>query len=95
MLKTPKRNPTSLPCQIHLQAVSLSRNIARRYTIEAEGDLFGHIIVALYWGRIGTRGQSRIVSFAEPIAAQNFMHAALRKRHSAKKRIGVAYRPCT
>jgi predicted DNA-binding WGR domain protein len=89
---TAKTQPsTPLPRHIHLQAVDHARNIARDYQIEATPDLFGHIIVSLHWGRIGTRGQSRIVSFAEESNADRFITSTLAKRRSAKKRIGVAY----
>jgi predicted DNA-binding WGR domain protein len=54
---------TPLPRHIHLQAIDQARNVARDYQIEACLDLFGHWIVALHWGRIGTRGQSRQLSF--------------------------------
>jgi predicted DNA-binding WGR domain protein len=84
-------NTTPLPHHIHLQAVDAARNIARDYRIEASTDLFGHIIVYLHWGRIGTKGQSRVVSFARDAHAQRFIRSTLRKRQSAKKRIGVSY----
>ncbi|NJM34504.1 MAG: WGR domain-containing protein [Rhodomicrobium sp.] len=52
---------------LHLQAVNKRRNIARCYIIETAQDLFGHWIVILRWGRIGSMGyaggKSRIVSF--------------------------------
>jgi predicted DNA-binding WGR domain protein len=86
---------TPLPYHIHLQAVELARNIARDYRIEVTKDLFGHIIVALHWGRIGTKGQSRVVSFSGERSAQRFIRSALTKRKSAKKRIGVAYHLCS
>jgi predicted DNA-binding WGR domain protein len=82
---------TPLPRHIHLQAIDQARNVARDYQIEACLDLFGHWIVALHWGRIGTRGQSRVVSFAAEQLARRFVGATLVKRRSAKKRIGVAY----
>jgi predicted DNA-binding WGR domain protein len=82
---------TPVPRHIHLQAIDPARNIARDYRIEATPDLFGHVIVELHWGRIGTRGRSRIVSFAVEQAARRFIRSTLLKRQSAKKRIGVAY----
>jgi predicted DNA-binding WGR domain protein len=88
---TARTHTTPLPRHIHLQAVDHARNIARDYQIEATPDLFGHIIVSLHWGRIGTRGQSRVVSFAAEGPARRFVGATLAKRQSAKKRIGVAY----
>jgi predicted DNA-binding WGR domain protein len=86
--------PASLPLCIHLQAIDPHHNIARAYSIDASPDLFGHIIIALHWGRIGTRGQGRVVSFPEPARAHQFIRATLRKRRSAQKRIGVAYQLC-
>jgi predicted DNA-binding WGR domain protein len=83
---------TPLPRHIHLQAIDPAHNIARDYQIDATTDLFGHIIVELHWGRIGTRGQSRIVSFAVEQAARRFIRSTLLKRKRAKKRIGVGYR---
>jgi predicted DNA-binding WGR domain protein len=77
--------------RVRLQAVDQSRNIARGYEIEASPDLFGHWIVALHWGRLGTRGQSRSISFADPQAASRFVRVTLRRRASAEQRIGVAY----
>jgi predicted DNA-binding WGR domain protein len=78
--------------RIRLQAVDQDRNIARGYEIDASPDLFGHWIVALHWGRLGTRGQSRLLSFSEPRQAARFVRGTLRRRASAKRRIGVPYK---
>jgi predicted DNA-binding WGR domain protein len=89
---TAKTQPaTPLPRHIHLQAVDHARNIARDYQIEATPDLFGHIIVSLHWGRIGTKGQSRTLSFAKESEASRFIHSVLTRRNSSRKRIGAAY----
>jgi predicted DNA-binding WGR domain protein len=82
-----------LPCHIHLQAVDPTRNIARDYQIEASADLFGHWIIVVHWGRIGTRGQSRQLSFAEKREASRLIRSVLARRKGSKRRIGVAYRP--
>jgi len=82
-----------LPIRLHLQAIDSARNIARRYAIEASADLFGHIIVDLHCGRIGTRGQSRTLSFAQAQDAARFVRQTLNRRASAKKRLGVGYEP--
>jgi predicted DNA-binding WGR domain protein len=82
----------ALPIRLHLQAIDPARNIARDYRIDVSFDLFGHWIIDLHWGRIGCRGQARSVSFAERRVAQRFVLAVLKKRQSAKHRIGVAYR---
>jgi predicted DNA-binding WGR domain protein len=49
---------------IWLEAICAERNIARRYTVALSRDLFGASIVEFAWGRIGTKGQGRAVSFA-------------------------------
>jgi predicted DNA-binding WGR domain protein len=86
-----KNDTTHLPHDIQLQAIDPARNIARDYRIEATADLFGHWIIALHWGRIGTRGQSRMVSFSKEAEASRFVRSVLMRRNSSQKRIGVAY----
>lgn len=76
---------------IWLEAVDRGRNIARRYAIALSQDLFGSAIVQFSWGRIGTRGQSRTVSFAVRQDADRFVAQLLRRRAGAPKRIGIAY----
>ncbi len=77
---------------VWLEAVCGERNIARRYTIALSCDLFGASIVEFAWGRIGSRGQGRAVSFASEDEASRFARQLLRRRASAPKRIGVPYR---
>jgi predicted DNA-binding WGR domain protein len=88
-----RHDAPALPSHLYLQAIDPARNIARRYAIEASADLFGHIIIDLTWGRIGTKGQSRAVSFVTQRDADRFVCATLTRRASAKKRLGVAYLP--
>lgn len=76
---------------IHLQAFAPERNVARRYSIALSSDLFGHWIVELRWGRIGTKGQGRRISFADEGAASRFVRSVLSRRASATRRIGVGY----
>lgn len=79
--------------RIHLVACDDARNIRRGYRIECSGDLFGHHVVDWSWGRIGTAGQSRRVSFASGDEAGRFMRSLLLRRDTAPKRIGMAYTP--
>nr|WP_238542487.1 WGR domain-containing protein [Sphingomonas sp. PAMC 26621] len=74
-----------------LEAVDERRNIARAYQIDATRDLFGYVIVALRWGRIGRRLAGLTVSFESEAAASQFIQRALAKRASAPRRIGVGY----
>ncbi|MET0377303.1 MAG: WGR domain-containing protein [Rhizorhabdus sp.] len=75
-----------------LEAIDLSRNVARRYAIAVTRDLFGALIVQCSWGRIGSRGQCRTVSFASQEEAARYVRSVLRRRESSPARIGVAYR---
>lgn len=53
-----------------LHRIDPSRNMARFYQVEAVTDLFGEIILERSWGRIATQGQSRLVSFATNVLAE-------------------------
>lgn len=76
-----------------LEAVDRNRNIARGYRICASRDLFGHTIVDLHWGRIGSRGAGLTVSFEDEASARHFIKRTMAKRASAPRRFGVAYLP--
>ncbi|OYX47400.1 WGR domain-containing protein [Novosphingobium sp. CECT 9465] len=78
-----------------LEAKYPALNVARRYVISRSQDLFGVSIVELTWGRIGTRGQGKRLSFADAADAadaEHFIAGLLRRRASATRRIGVPYR---
>ena len=83
--------PPALSLNLRLQAIDPMRNIARGYAIHATADLFGYWIVDLHWGRVGTRGQCRKLSFAQEQDAVGFVRTTLARRGSAKRRIGVGY----
>jgi len=74
-----------------LHAVDLQRNVARAYRIEMSTDLFGATIVDYAWGRIGAAGRCRRVSFEARSEALHFVRGLLRRRSSARQRIGVGY----
>ena len=78
---------------IALEALDPARNCRRRYRIERSRDLFGHEIIDLSWGRIGTSGQSMRLSAPTPEQAVARVRVILARRASARCRIGVAYRP--
>jgi predicted DNA-binding WGR domain protein len=79
-------------CQIWLEAKDPDLNVARRYAISRSQDLFGVTIVEFSWGRIGTRGQRRKLSFADAGRATKFVEQLLRRRATSHHRIGVCYR---
>ena len=65
---------------VWLEALCGERNIARRYTVALSQDLFGASIVEFAWGRIGTKGQGRAVSFADENEAARFARQLLKRR---------------
>lgn len=81
-----------LPNPVELIALDPARNIRRRYSITVSIDLFGMIVVESRWGRIGARGQAQRHAFADRASADRYIAALLRKRSTAERRIGVAYR---
>ncbi|MFC3216492.1 MULTISPECIES: WGR domain-containing protein [Sphingomonadaceae] len=78
---------------IELIALDHARNIRRRYEIVVTRDLFGSYIVETSWGRIGAHGRSKRLSFPDRPSAERHVAATLRRRGTAKKRIGVPYLP--
>ncbi len=74
-----------------LEARDPSLGRFRAYLLEAGTDLFGVWLVDVTYGRIGTPGR-RIRHVVENEAeAKKLVRETLRRRASAKRRIGVAY----
>ena len=79
--------------RLELIAVDHAHNINRRYSVEVSEDLFGALIVETAWGRIGGWTAAKRVSFVDRAGADRVAIGHLRRRATAAKRIGVAYRP--
>ena len=79
--------------RLELLAIDHSRNIARRYAVELCEDLFGVYVLETAWGRVGGWTAAKRVSFSERREAERVVAGHLRRRASAERRIGVAYRP--
>lgn len=57
-----------MSCQL-LHRIDPDQNMARFYRVEMLPDLFGDVTVERCWGRIGRRGQFRVMSFpTSPLA---------------------------
>lgn len=54
--------------------------------------LFEAWIVRVTFGRIGSTGRTFVRSFADDLTAGRYIRAAIARRRSAPRRIGVAYR---
>jgi hypothetical protein len=63
----------------------------RAYLLEAGTDLFGAWLVDVTYGRIGTRGRRIRYVVADETEARKMVRENLRRRSTAKKRIGAAY----
>jgi hypothetical protein len=77
---------------IALEAHDPKRNIHRRYEIARTPDLFGWTLVECRWGRAGGELRSKVLAAPTTDAADRLVKSVMRKRASAKSRIGVDYR---
>jgi hypothetical protein len=59
--------------------------------MEAGTNLFGAWLVEVTYGRIGTRGRRIRFAVREEAEARKLVRESLRRRATAKRRIGVAY----
>lgn len=64
----------------HLYRISPEANMARYYSIDLAPTLFGEISVLRRWGRIGTRGQTRIETWLSMIEAEAAANRVLRQK---------------
>ena len=75
-----------MSCQL-LYRIDPDQNMARFYRVEILFDLFGDIIVERRWGRIGGRGQSRVICYASVSlaegAATELIRAKMRRGYHA------------
>jgi predicted DNA-binding WGR domain protein len=78
--------------RIRLEARSSAHHCHRAYEIAVSEDLFGAWLVDMNYGRIGTLGRTKTRSFQTISDAAAQVETCLRKRASAPRRIGVAYR---
>ena len=80
---TPGMNRTD-NTPIHLTHVDPDQNMARFYEMSVQPTLFGEATVFRNWGRIGTRGQSMMVTYP----GANEAAAAVSKLERQKQRRG-------
>ena len=77
---------------IAFEAHHPARNHHRRYEVRLGRDLFDAWTVVIRYGRTGQGGQERRYASSEPEAMRAVIRTCLRRRLSAPKRIGCAYR---
>jgi predicted DNA-binding WGR domain protein len=81
--------PSEIPAPFHGERRDAARNMARFYGLTIEPTLFGDACLVRRWGRIGTRGQMKAMTFTRLEEAEASL-AALRQR---KLRRGYCERP--
>jgi len=81
-----------LDFRIILEARNPARRCLRQYRVEAGTDLFGIWMVEIGYGRIGTAGRSRSYVVRDEDEARHLAQSILKRRATAPRRIGVAYR---
>ena len=81
-----------LDFRIILEARHPARRRSRQYRVEAGTDLFGVWVVEIAYGRIGTAGRSQSYVVRDEEEARHLVRGILKRRASAPRRIGVAYR---
>jgi WGR domain len=64
----------------------------RAYRLEAGTDLLGDWLVEITYGRIGTPGRRIRYAAQDEAEAKKLVRDSLRRRATARKRIGVPYR---
>lgn len=64
----------------------------RSYRLEAGTDLFGAWLVEITYGRIGTSGRRLRYVVGSEEEARQLVNRTLRRRATARKRIGISYR---
>lgn len=69
------------PYHIYIERTEPAKNMARYYTMEISGTLFGEACLTRTWGRIGRRGQSKMEHFgSEHEAVKLFLDLMRQKR---------------
>lgn len=67
------------PPDFYAERCKSEDNLARYYHLQVTPTLFGDIALVRCWGRIGTRGQAKVMTFATPEAAAH-MYEAIKRR---------------
>jgi hypothetical protein len=75
-----------------LEARDPSLGRMRSYRLEAGTDLFGAWLVDVVYGRIGASGRRIRYAVENKEEARKLVRRSLRRRATARKRIGVSYR---
>lgn len=76
----------------YLEARLPEANLARAYHVVVSEDLFGQYTFDITFGRIGTKGTVKRCAVTEIGEVRAKLRQVLRRRLTAPRRLGVAYR---
>lgn len=77
----------SQPYQLYVERTDALKNMARYYAMDISATLFGQACLTRRWGRIGSRGQSKLHVFEDEREAVSLFLDILRQKR------GRGYRP--
>jgi putative SOS response-associated peptidase YedK len=77
---------------ISMEAVDRHKNIFRSWQCDVGTDLFGIVLLSVTFGRTATSGRTITRAVKDADAANRLVRQLLRKRATAKQRLGVGYR---
>ncbi len=77
----------SQPYQLYIERSDALKNMARYYAMDISSTLFGQACLTRRWGRIGSRGQSKLHIFENEQEAVSLFLDILRQKR------GRGYRP--
>jgi predicted DNA-binding WGR domain protein len=79
------------PYHLYVERTDATLNMARFYAMSIEPTLFGEACVTRRWGRIGTRGQTKVHHFErEKDAVEMFLDVLRQKRHRGYRTVNSA-----
>ena len=78
--------------RIYMRAHDPERNVDRDWECLVTPDLFGNVIVQTNWGRVGEKGCRTVRIFPDETSALRHYRKLLRRRATARLRIGTSYR---
>ncbi len=77
--------------RVRLEACDPAQGRFRAYRIDAGTDLLGDWLVDVTYGRIGSRGRTIRQPVRDEAEAKKMVRQHLRRRATARRRIGVGY----
>jgi len=78
--------------RIYMRAHDPELNIDLDWECLVTPDLFGNVLIETSWGRVGEKGCRTVRMFPDETSALRHFRRLLRRRATARLRIGTSYR---